>query len=157
MMRRRRDRRLSTDAGLRLATVAALAVALLTSCRGSTEPLALPPGSFQFQPEPVFRAWWAQMEACSGRKASFDAVTWYAIPGDTPFRVPGHDYDVVGYWDPADNRIVLLQFLPDRRASYIRHEALHAIIRRVDHPDEYFVRRCLRVIHGPENPDDSGP
>ena len=74
------------------------------------------------------------------------------------FVSPTHDdYDVVGYWDPADNRIVLLQFLPDRRASYIRHEALHAIIRRVDHPDEYFVRRCLNVIHGPENPDDSGP
>ena len=150
------DRRIDSGVLLRLAVVVALAFALFTSCRTSVAPLTLPAGSFQFQPEPVYRAWWAQMETCSGRKASFDAVTWYAIPGDRPFRVPGHNYDVVGYWDPADNRIVLLQFLPDRRASYIRHEALHAIIRRVDHPDEYFVRRCLNIIHGPENPDDSG-
>ena len=148
----RRQHRRSLHIALCLAIVASL----VSSCAGVVEPLALPPGSFRFDPEPVFRAWWAQMESCSGKRASFDAVTWYAIPGETPFRVPRHDYAVVGYWDPADNRIVLLQYLPLRRASYIRHEALHAITRRLDHPDEYFKRRCGAVIDGPENPDDPG-
>jgi hypothetical protein len=93
------------------------------------------------------------MEACAGRAAPFDAVTWYLVPGETPFRVPRHAQPVLGYWDPADNRIVLLEFLPERRAPYIRHEALHAILGRTDHPAAYFDTRCGATIHGPENPD----
>lgn len=121
-------------------------------CKDTLVPLPLPQGSRQFFPEPVFRAWWAQMEACAGKTAPFDAVTWYVVPGDEPFLVPHHAGSVLGYWDPADNRIVLLQILPDRRAPFVRHEALHAITRRVDHPRVYFIERCGAVINGPENP-----
>lgn len=39
-----------------------------------------------------------------------------------------------------------------RRAAYVRHEALHAILRSLDHPREFFVERCGNVINGPESP-----
>jgi hypothetical protein len=136
----------------------ALAMNLLTmlaSCGDAVAPLPLPPGSQQFTPEPVVRAWWAQIEQCSGKHASYDLVTWYVVPGEEPFHVPHHAQPVLGYWDPADNRIVLLQFLPERRAPTVRHEALHAITRALGHPPEYFVEKCGATIMGPENPDDS--
>lgn len=129
-----------------------LGLMLASACEDVLVPLELPAGSREFVPEPVFKVWWQQIEICSGRQASFDAVSWYVIPGETPFRIPNHDYDVVGFWDQVANRIVLLEILPDRRAPYVRHEALHAILRRTDHPDEFFVTRCGEVINGPESP-----
>lgn len=141
---------------LRVALVAVALGGLLLAmgCSDVLVPLPLPAGSRRFEPEPVFRRWWAQMEACSGRHASYDAVTWYVVLGEEPFHVPHHDQPVLGYWDPADNRIVLLEFLPNRRAPTVRHEALHAITRTLNHPAEFFVDRCGAAIDGPENPDE---
>jgi hypothetical protein len=51
-------------------------------------------------------------------------------------------------WHPSDNRIVLLEWVPSR-SSLVRHEALHAILGRGDHPDEYFVASCGAVINAP--------
>lgn len=59
---------------------------LFVSCKNALVPLTLPEGSRQFFPEPVFRAWWAQMEVCSGMTSSYDLVTWYVVPGEVPFR-----------------------------------------------------------------------
>jgi hypothetical protein len=135
-----------------IAACLALCFALPAACREGLEPLPLPPGARPFAPEAVYRGWWREMESCSGRTARFDDVSWYLIPGEEPFRVPKHDYLVVGYWDAAVNRIVLLEILPARRAPYIRHEMLHAILRSVFHPVEYFETRCGAVIDGPESP-----
>ncbi len=125
----------------------------LSGCRDPLAPVPLPDGAVAFTPEAVYRDWWAQMEVCSGVSASFDDVHWYVVRGEVPFRVKGVDYPVVGYWDPQANRIVLLEYLPNQRAPVIRHEALHAILRRTDHPSEYFVDRCGAVIGGPDSPD----
>jgi hypothetical protein len=128
-------------------TLALLAGAL--ACDRATAPIPpLPPGARVFTPEPVFREWWAQMEGCSGRTGSFDAVTWYVVPGEDPFPAPGVGQPVHGYWHPSDNRIVLLEWVPSR-SSLVRHEALHAILRRSDHPEEYFVAKCGAVINAP--------
>ena len=136
---------------LRRSRVSAALLAL--TCAEPTSPVSLPDSAREFTPEPVFREWWAQMEVCSAERASFDAVRWYVVPGEEPFHVPGIDYPVVGYWDPTANRIVLLQFLPNQRAPVIRHEALHAIIRRTDHPAVFFQQRCASTIDGPDSPD----
>lgn len=136
----------------RLVTLLALVTMTLVACRDVLAPLPLPDGARRFTPETVYRSWWLEMEFCSQRQAPFDLVEWYVIPGEVPFRVPNHDYDVVGYWDAVANRIALLEILPNRRAPYIRHEMLHAILHRVDHPTEYFERRCGEVINGPEAP-----
>lgn len=125
----------------------------LTACREPLGPVPLPNGAEPFVPEAVYREWWAQMEHCSRESASFDDVRWYVVRGEEPFRVQGVDYPVVGYWDPQANRIVLLEYLTNQRAPIIRHEALHAILRRTDHPPEYFVDRCGATIGGPDSPD----
>jgi hypothetical protein len=123
------------------------------ACHDVISPTPLPPGAREFTPEAVYREWWRQMEECSGMTAPFDDVEWYVVPGEEPFRVEGVDYPVVGYWDPRDNRIVLLEYLPNQRAPTIRHEALHAILHRTDHPPEFFRDRCGAVIGGPDSPN----
>ena len=108
--------------------VAALALVFSGACEGPTAPeRSLPAGARRFTPEPIFREWWAQVEACAERQASFDAVSWYVVPGEVPFEAPGVAEAVLGYWHPADNRIVLLEWVPNR-TSLVRHEALHAIL-----------------------------
>lgn len=125
---------------------------IAVGCEDGFAPVPLPPNAFPFTPEPVYRAWWAQIEQCAGRRGSFDAVRWYAVPGEEPFSVPRHPRPVYGYWNAVENHIVLLQYLPNRRAPIIRHEMLHAILQRTDHPREYFVERCGDDIDGPESP-----
>lgn len=129
--------------------VAAFTLVLSGACEEAVAPdLSLPEGARRFTPEPIFREWWAQVEACAGRRASFDAVSWFMVPGEVPFDAPGVSHAVLGYWHPADNRIVLLEWVPNR-TSLVRHEALHAILHRSDHPTEYFETRCGHVIDAP--------
>jgi hypothetical protein len=134
-----------------VASFVAATTLIVPSCTNPVTPL--PDTAAEFVPETVYREWWHQMEECSGRTASFDDVRWYVVPGEEPFHVAGVDHAVVAYWDPRGNRIVVLQYLPNQRAPTIRHEALHAILRRTDHPPEFFVDRCGAVIDSPDSPD----
>ncbi len=134
----------------------ALTVALLPllfACAASSEPSALPPDAVSFEPEPLFAEWWAQMEGCSGQTGDYTSIHWYVVPGEEPFIAPPLGKTVIGYWDPDDNRIVLLQYVPSRSAL-VRHEMLHALIRRGDHPPAFFQDRCGAVINGPGLPPD---
>lgn len=45
------------------------------------------------------------------------------VPGEVPFDAPGVALTVLGYCHPADNRIVLLEWGPNR-TSLVRHEPL---------------------------------
>jgi hypothetical protein len=127
-----------------------LALAFLTAMLiGCEDPvLPLPPTAQQFTPGPVYREWWSQVEGCSGRTGAFDAVRWYVVPGDEPFRVATIRQPVLGYWDSLANRIVLLEWVPSA-TELVRHEILHALLKRTDHPAEYFERRCGALISGP--------
>ena len=62
-----------------------------------------------------------------GTTGLLDAVSWCVVPGEVPFEAPGASRAVLGYWHPADNRIVLLEWVPNR-TSLVRHEALHPIL-----------------------------
>lgn len=68
-------------------------------------------------------------------------MLWWVVPGEVPFHAPGIARPVLGYWHPSDNRIVLLERVANR-TSLVRHEALHAILRRVDHRVGYLVNGC---------------
>lgn len=153
-MRHATEVRMSIRLRMRRATASIiLSGASLGACHDPSAPTPLPPGAEAFVPETVYREWWQQMEICSGTKAPFDSVRWYVVRGEEPFRVRGIDYPVVGYWDPQNNHIVLLEYLVSQRAPVIRHESLHAIIRRTDHPPLYFEERCGATIGGPDSPD----
>jgi len=135
----------------RVVSVVVATTLIVPACSDPATPL--PDTATEFFPEAVYREWWHQMEECSGRTASFDDVRWYFVPGEEPFHVAGVDHAVVGYWDPNGNKIVVLQYLPNQRAPTIRHESLHAILHRTDHPPEFFVDRCGAVIDSPDSPD----
>lgn len=129
-----------------------IALPIALGCGDAPTGVETPANAVRFTPEPIFRDWWAQVERCAGRRASYEAVTWMMVPGDEPFRVRGLPKPVLAYWDPGRNWIVMLEYTPDR-AAVARHEALHAILRRTDHPREYFETRCGDVIASPGTVD----
>src|SRR5262245_37234168 len=88
----------------------------ILACSSSLEPTELPAGAQPFEPEPIFREWWRQMEECSAITGDYDAIHWYFVPGEDPFIAPPLDREVIGYWDPSGSRIVLLQYVPNRSA-----------------------------------------
>lgn len=83
-----------------------------------------------------FTLWWSLVEQCSGRSGSLAAVQFYRTRDPMLF-VDGKRYD--GYWWSEGNRIALAT--PQDGAT-VRHEMLHALLRRGDHAPEYFAGRC---------------
>ena len=126
----------------RLLRVLALAVVIVVGCRGLTDP-PLPPGAVAFAPPPAYARWWAMTEACAGRSGPLEAVTWFVVPGTVEFEFRGRM--VAGYWSAGSNRIVLAG-----KAQYdgpaVRHEMLHALVRRAGHSSEMFLERCGGVV-----------
>lgn len=94
----------------------------------------------------VYAAWWRMVEACSGRRGDLARVRWFSAPA--PFEVDGQLYD--GYWHRGDwlrggDRIVLsTAWTPP--GDLVRHEMLHALLRRGDHPRAAFVEACGGVV-----------
>lgn len=122
---------------------AALGISVVLSCDSLTEPI--PQGAVALTPPPdSYRGWWQEVEACSGKSASFDAISWYHVPNVGTFSVNG-DPNFVGYWQPYHHSITLAGFrIYD--ADLVRHEALHAILNTVGHPPEYFVTKCGSIV-----------
>jgi len=85
--------------------------------------------------------WWAKTEACSGRRVEPQAITWYVVPDVSVFAT-AHEQNV-GFWSRGTDgaRIVIAgNYIGDEMV--VRHEMLHALLDRGDHPPEYFVTRC---------------
>lgn len=94
--------------------------------------------------------WWAALEECAGRQGTLSSVNWFVIPGYFVI-VEGRAYD--GYWLKERNAVIFAeaQFeAADRRPHVLRHELLHALLGRGDHPAEYFARRCVDLVAAPE-------
>lgn len=124
---------------------AVFGVAGLWTCDSPTEPL--PAGAIPLNAPTNYRTWWQEVEACSGRTGNFDAISWYFIPNVGVFTV-GSNPNLTGYWQPYHHSITLAGFkvnVPD----LVRHEELHAILRTVDHPAEYFVQKCGSIVSPP--------
>lgn len=67
----------------------------------------------------------------------------FVVPGDSPVLGDGVEYDA--YWMAAGNRIIIARrFVRD--GLIVRHEILHALLGRGDHPPEYFRRRCAGIV-----------
>lgn len=122
----------------------ALACALLVAaCAERLEPAPLPPDAAPFGPPPLYREWWAQVEACAGRSAAFQRVRWFVVPDGHALVANGQRDD--GIWIERYRYIVLAEaWVNDGRL--VRHEMLHDLLSRVDHPPEYFRQRCAEIV-----------
>jgi len=130
---------------LRLRHVLVLFLAA-TACEGLFEP-EFPPMALTLEPPPEYRVWWEVVESCSGRKASFDAVSWFRVPAGH-LEVRGES--ALGAWFVSGNRIALADGFRNQ-AYLVRHEMLHSILRDGSHPKEYFQGACAdEVICGRE-------
>jgi len=119
-------------------------VAGAVACGSATDPL--PKGAIPLDTPVIYATWWDEVEGCSGETVDMATVKWYYVPGDGGFQ-SGTSADVVGVWEPAGNTITLAEYVIDN-PLVVRHEMLHAVLKRVDHPADYFVDRCgVLVTH----------
>src|SRR5271168_4795850 len=84
---------------------ASWALALAVAVFGCRDALGPPAGAVRFTPPGHYRVWWQVAEACAGRTADFDAVTWYTVPASDSFSLEGES--VNGAWYQAGNKIAL--------------------------------------------------
>lgn len=115
--------------------------ALLATC-GCGDVLAPPPSAVPLHPLPEeYTAWWTLTERCAGVERRLDRVRFMVVPEPT---IPGTE-DVTGAWYRDVNTIVFAGGR-ERIGSIVRHEMLHAIVDRTDHPRSAFVDRCAGIV-----------
>jgi hypothetical protein len=109
----------------------------------------------------LYQEWWRKTEQCSGLRGDMSQVTFYAV--DSPSGAISLGKEVAhGWWIREGNRI----YLPANALGeewLVRHEMLHALIRRGSHPNDMFVKAChlasvkvwrdSTLTHDPLNPD----
>lgn len=95
---------------------------LLVACTYSTEPKE-------------YSAWYAELESCSGLSGNFDSIRW------TFTEDLGEYY---GYWTPQH----WIQLRPNAASNEhkVKHEMLHDLLQRGDHPAEYFNGKCGNLL-----------
>lgn len=118
------------------------AVVGLAACDGVVDP-PLPSDAEEFSPLAVYSTWWNMTEACSGLTGSLGAVTWYQTNEVLHDARTGEV--VVGYWTPGSNRIVLMTDAV-RDGGTVRHEMLHALLRKAGHPRDQFLGKCAGTV-----------
>jgi hypothetical protein len=125
----------------RRCAISSLALSIV-ACRAPTTPL--PSGAERFEPPAVYAEWWELTEACSGLSGDFARVTWYRVPNTET--IPLSEGGLVnGRWDADGNRIILGGDNLEA-GDLVRHEMLHALLRRGGHPRAMFIGRCRSTV-----------
>jgi len=126
---------------LRLIGLAVSSLAVVV-CTNVTEPV-LPKDAQQFSPPFVYSTWWNMTQACSQIAGSLNSVTWYTTDEIV------HDLSsgevIAGYWVAGSNRIVLNSSVK-MDGGIVRHEMLHALIKRSGHPRSEFLGNCAGTV-----------
>lgn len=95
-------------------------------------------------------AWWQALETCAGKSGDLAAVTWLGVTGYVVV-IDGLGYD--GFWLKDRNAVVFGEERlsnANRAGHLIRHELLHALLQRSDHPTEFFGRKCRPLLVPPD-------
>jgi hypothetical protein len=128
--------------------ISAAFAALLVACRDL--PLApapsvpeLPAGAEALTPLATYSDWWRSVEDCAGRRGDMGRVSWFVVPDRTAFSYRDARYN--GYWWDGVHWI-LLAGEQVSNGSIVRHEMLHELLGRGDHPPEYFQGRCASLV-----------
>lgn len=88
---------------------------------------------------PTYELWWSELEACSGIQRDFSAVNFYVVPNAYQVTVGGVSY--WGYWIRKGNKIIMADAWMSSE-KWVKHEEMHALLQRSDHPIEYFDGNC---------------
>ena len=116
--------------------------ALIAACTRIVEP-PLPVDAEQFSPPAVYSTWWKMTEACSALTGSLAGVTWYQT-SRVVYDTQSGDV-IAGYWEAGSNRIVLTSSVM-MDGGIVRHEMLHALIKRGGHPRGQFLGNCAGTV-----------
>jgi hypothetical protein len=134
----------------RSTAIATLAVtlAVVAGCRETPlapplTPPELPEAAEALTPPASYAEWWQATEQCAGLRGDLSRLTWFDLPGRTSFVYGSAQYN--GYWWNGVHWILLAgEKVND--PFIVRHEMLHELLGRGDHPAEYFQRRCAGVV-----------
>ena len=107
-------------------------------------PPELPPTAQPLTPLSSYTSWWRATEDCSGTAGELTRVRWFVVPESESFVYRGSRYD--GYWWNEVHWITLASAKVEQGAL-VRHEMLHDLLGRGDHPAEFFQRRCGAVVY----------
>lgn len=111
-------------------------------------PPVIPAESTPIEPLAVYAQWWNETKACSELDAPLDRISWFVVPHHDTFQYQGRSFDA--HWWATYHWIVLAE-AHVQDAATVRHEMLHDLLGRGDHPAEYFQGKCARVVAcGPE-------
>jgi hypothetical protein len=116
----------------------------VSSCSSAeiSGPPPLPTGAQTLAVRAQYRTWWDDTQQCSGMRASLSRIAWFVVP-DENFIYRGKAFD--GYWWANVHWVVLASpFVDD--PGIVRHEMLHDLLNRGDHPKEYFQQKCGAVV-----------
>ena len=128
------------DDAVRGAALPAL-VALVSSCATLSPGESLPTGAQPVEAPVEYAAWWSATESCSQLSGSYDRVEWYVVPGVSSF--PTEVGEKVGLWIRSGSRrqiVIAERYL--EHEMVVRHEMLHALMKRGTHPSQMFVGAC---------------
>lgn len=90
-----------------------------------------------FIPLPVYREWYAELEACTGIKGDFDVIRFFTAESITEGGEPRG-----GYWTPPHKITLQDNMVEPVFAWLIKHELMHDLIQSGSHPSTYFKGVC---------------
>lgn len=115
-----------------LAVLALVLVAILAACSD----LTAPNGAVPILPIPAeYRAWWSELEACSGKRGDIDAVRFYVVAALPHGRIGQATIK-------SDQTVILFVRGHQNFDTPVKHEMMHALLRVGGHPAEYFAGPC---------------
>jgi hypothetical protein len=106
-------------------------------------PPELPPGAEALTPLATYADWWQATERCAGVSGNMSRISWFVVPNHTSFVYDNVQYD--GYWWNGVHWILLAgEDVTD--GMLVRHEMLHELLGRGDHPAKYFQQQCAALV-----------
>jgi hypothetical protein len=125
-----------------LGLVVGMGLHLVAGCTDPIAAIQFPVDAVEIAPAAPYARWWAMTESCAGQSGNMAQMHFYTVPHLT---IDDGDAHYAGYWFQSGNRIALAEpFVTEGRV--VRHEMLHAILGRGDHPRADFVDRCGGIV-----------
>ena len=83
-----------------------------------------PPTARQIKPPAIYQEWFTELVACVGTEKTFEALTFYVVPG-VSWRIPADGSEVVGYHDHGK---IYMAETYSRTSWLVKHEMTHYLL-----------------------------